>query len=101
MSETRQVSTLIDSVSVDVQAGGTVRLQVSGNHPDGCDYPVQITQNRNANNLSIEIYREIPMEVGCPMMMTPYSETITVDDKLDSGDYSLQINNYQGDFSVS
>jgi len=54
-----KVLTNIHSVEVTVLATAPrqLRLEVAGEHPDGCDYPVLVAQRRRGNTIDIEVYR--------------------------------------------
>ena len=88
--------TIIHNVDVLVQESFPmqVQLEVTGEHPDGCELPVIIEQRREGNTVIVEIYREIPGDVFCPMMLQPYSETIQIDGNFEPGDYVFRVNDF-------
>ena len=65
VSDTDKVLTNIFQVDATV-AGERVSLAVEGEHPDGCDFPVQVDQSRNGNRVRVEVYREIPSRCLLP-----------------------------------
>ena len=69
-------------------------LEVTGEHPDGCDFPAQTTQRRDGNVVSVEVYREIPSDVFCPMILQPYRGTIHLDGDFDFGEYTIKVNDH-------
>lgn len=94
MSNTNKVMTNINSVSVNVMESFPMQisLDVSGEHPDGCDYPVKVDQSRSGNTVTISVYREVPNDVMCPMMLNPYDATIKLDGTFESGSYTIKVN---------
>ncbi|MCB9450385.1 MAG: hypothetical protein H6672_03040 [Anaerolineaceae bacterium] len=86
--------TLIDSVETQVMESYPyqVRLVVSGQQPDGCDFPVMVEQWRDGDTFYVEIYRNIPVGVMCPMVLLPYSAQIPLMETLKSGQYTININ---------
>ena len=69
-----------------------ISLDVTGSIQDGCNFPVIIQQSRSENTVIVNIYREIPAETFCPMMIQNYSETISLDDSFESGQYTIIVN---------
>jgi hypothetical protein len=69
-----------------------ISLHVTGYQPDGCDYPVQVTQNRSGNTVTVEIFRELPPDIMCPMMLVGYDQNIKLDGSFESGTYSIIVN---------
>lgn len=89
-----QSLTIIEKVETQVSASvpATITLQVSGYHPDGCKFPVQVEQSRAADKVTVKIFRIVPTDVMCTMELNPYSDTITLDGTFDSGTYSVDVN---------
>ena len=71
-----------------------VSLHITGEHPDGCDFPAMVEQAREDNTVKLEIYREVPLTVMCPMVLLPYDETIKLDGTFEPGDYVFQVNDF-------
>ena len=88
-----KVLTNIFQVDVTV-AGEQISLEVAGEHPDGCDYPVLVDQSRDGNSVQVEVYREVPADVFCPMILQPYKGTVQIDGTFAAGEYSIQVNSH-------
>ncbi|MBZ0303035.1 MAG: hypothetical protein K8J31_25035 [Anaerolineae bacterium] len=71
-----------------------VRLHISGEHPEGCDLPVIVEQQRSGNTVTVEVYREVPADVMCPMILRPYDDTIALDGTFEPGDYTFKVNDF-------
>ena len=86
--------TIIEKIETQVSAStpATVTLQVSGYHPDGCKFPVQVVQSRAADEVTVKIFRIVPKDVMCTMELNPYNDTITLDGTFDSGTYTVDVN---------
>ncbi len=92
----RQVFTVIESVEVAVLESFPMQLEltISGHQPDGCDVPVQVEQEVDGNNVTISIYRELPVDVMCPAVLMFYEETIRVDGSFEGGTVTIQVNEF-------
>jgi inhibitor of cysteine peptidase len=92
----RRVFTVIDSVEVAVLESFPMQLSltVRGSQPDGCDVPVQVEQQVEGNTVTISIYRELPMDIMCPMVVIPYEETLMVDGSFEGGTVEIQVNEF-------
>ena len=93
VSDIDKVMTNINGVDVTV-AGERISLAIEGEHPDGCDYPVQVDQRRDGNIVRVEIYREVPADVFCPMILQPYQGTIQLDGSFAAGSYTINVNSH-------
>ena len=71
-----------------------VSLHITGEQPDGCDFPVIVEQVREGNTVTVSIYRDVPMSVMCPMMLVPYDDTIRLDGTFEPGDYVFTVNDF-------
>lgn len=71
-----------------------VSLHITGEQPDGCDFPVIVEQVRAGNTVTVSVYREVPLTVMCPMMLVPYDDTIRLDGTFEPGDYVFQVNDF-------
>ena len=84
--------------SVDVTVTGSapmqIQLHVTGEHGDGCELPVVIEQEYDGNTITVNIYRELPGDVFCPMMLQPYEDTIQLDGNFEPGDYVIKVNDF-------
>jgi hypothetical protein len=67
-------------------------LNVTGYQPDGCDFPVIVRQSRAENSVRVEIFREMPLAVMCPMMLNPYQASIQLDGTFEPGIYTIDVN---------
>jgi hypothetical protein len=94
--QTIHSETIIDSVDAMLLESYPVqiRLSVSGSQPDGCDYPVQVVQHRDGNTVTVEIFREVPPNAICPMILRSYNETIALEGGFESGTYTIHVNDY-------
>lgn len=86
--------TLIDSVETLVMESYPyqVRLVVRGQQPDACDFPVIADQRREGDTFYVEIYRNVPIGVMCPMVLLPYEDSILLLESLESGKYIINVN---------
>lgn len=103
--ETRNVSD-IDKVLTNILqvkatvAGERISLAIEGEHPDGCDYPVLVDQSRAGSKVQVEIYRQVPADVFCPMILKPYKGAIEVEGSFATGDYTIQVNSHSQTVSI-
>ncbi len=90
----RQSLTVIEKVETTVSASvpASVTLQVSGYQPDGCKFPAQVQQTRVGNDVTVKIFRIVPVDVMCTMQLNPYNDTITLEGTFESGDYTIDVN---------
>jgi hypothetical protein len=88
--------TIIDDVQGRVLESLPARivLEVSGSQPDGCEYPVIVTQRRDGNTVTVEIYRVASAAAMCPMMLVPYNESIYLDGMFAPGTYTIHVNDF-------
>jgi hypothetical protein len=96
IGQTFRSETAIYDVQVIVQESLPMRvqLQVRGEHADGCELPVIVTQGRAGNTITVEIYREIPADTFCPMILQPYEDTIPIDGTFEPGSYVFIVNGF-------
>ncbi|MDE2950955.1 MAG: hypothetical protein OXT68_09315 [Chloroflexota bacterium] len=96
MSPIDKVLTNILGVTVKIEKSQTARvsLDVQGEHPDGCDFPVIVKQARQGNSVTVEVYREVPADVFCPMILQPYQDTIQLNGDFAPGEYVINVNTY-------
>ena len=96
VSDSDKVLTNIFRVDVNVMESDPrqISLEVEGEHPDGCEYPVLVGQTRQGNTIDIEVYREVPADVFCPMILKPYKGTISLDGAFESGAYTINVNSH-------
>lgn len=102
VSDSDKVFTHILRVDVKVSESKPIRinLDVEGEHPDGCEYPVIVDQSRSDNTIEIEVYREVPADVMCPMILKPYRGSIIVEGSFDPGEYTINVNTHSQAVSI-
>lgn len=93
VSDTDKVLTNIFQVDVTV-TGQRLSLAIAGEHPDGCDFPVIVDQSRDGNRVQVEVYREVPADVFCPMILQPYQGALQIDGTFAAGEYTIQVNSH-------
>ena len=103
--ETRTVSdidkVLTNIFQVDVTAAGErISLAVAGEHPDGCDLPVRVDQRRDGNQIYVEVYREVPADVFCPMILQPYQGSLQIEGSFAAGEYTIQVNSHSQTITI-
>ncbi len=93
---------VIDEVRVMILKSypAQIVLQIDGHLPDGCDFPVQVTQRRDGNSVTLDLYREVPLGVMCPMIYREYHESIRLDGTFESGSYTIRVNDYEVQVTV-
>lgn len=64
----------VELVSEDVKQF----LVIKGDFPDGCSMPAVIHTERIGTTWFVELYREMPFDVMCPMVLVSYEEKIDV-----------------------
>ena len=92
---------LVDEVDVLVMESypAQISLHVKGSH-GGCEYPVQVEQTRVGNTITVEIFREMPLAVACPMILLSYEDNIRLDGSFESGDYTIIVNGFVVDVTI-
>lgn len=96
VNDSDKVLTNIFRVDVNFSESRPLRisLDVQGEHPDGCEYPVLVEQRRRGGTIDIEVYRNVPADVVCPMILKPYRDTISLEGAFESGDYTINVNSH-------
>lgn len=96
MSLIDKVLTNILAVTVQIEKADAVRvsLDVKGEQPDGCDLPVLVKQARQAKTVTVEVYREVPVDMFCPMILQPYQDRIQLAGDFAPGKYIINVNTY-------
>ena len=99
---TYTVPSIIDSAEVNIMRSDpvTVSLTVTGQHPDGCEVPVIIEQGRSDNTITVNIYRELPADLMCAMILQPYEDTILLDGNFAPGNYVITVNGLTIEFTI-
>ncbi|MCY3780099.1 MAG: hypothetical protein OXG78_07315 [Chloroflexi bacterium] len=93
VNDSDKVLTNISSVDVNVNQA-RVSLDIAGEHPDGCDLPVQVEQSRAGNTVNVEIYRIVPADMICPMILRPYQGRVQLDGEFEAGSYTIRVNSH-------
>ena len=99
MSESDKVLTNIFRVDVKTTEN-RISLEVEGEHPDGCEYPVIVDQSRRGNTVNVSVYREVPADVVCPMILKPYRDTIRLESDFAPGEYTINVNTHSQAISI-
>ena len=94
--ETEKVMTNIFRVDVIVSDNDPLQiaLDVAGEHPDGCELPVHVAQTHEDNAVQVQVYRELPVDMVCPMILRPYADTIQLDGTFAAGSYTITVNSH-------
>jgi hypothetical protein len=71
-----------------------ISLNVRGYQPDGCTFPVVVAQTREGSTVRVSIYREMPTDIMCTMMLQPYNDTIVLDGTFEAGSYTIDVNGF-------
>jgi hypothetical protein len=77
-----------------------VHLTVTGYHADLCQYATVINQRQDETHITVEIYRELPREVGCFDELVDYEATIPLGIFPQAATYTVDINGYTTEFVV-
>lgn len=75
-----------------------VRVDITVGH-NGCQAPIQTLQGQNGSVITIEVYRELPAESICPMMLVLTEVSVDLG-TLQPGDYQIIINGEVYEISV-
>lgn len=102
-AEGHKIQSTIDSIEVLVLESFPMRLNVtvSGQHPDACDFPVMVRQNREGNTITLDVYRLIPYNVRCATEATPFSTSVMLDSNFVGGTYTIIGNDYSEDITIN
>ena len=71
-----------------------ISLDIEGEHPDGCDLPVQVEQAREGNTIQVDIYRVVPADMICPMILRPYQGAVQLEGGFEAGSYTIKVNSH-------
>lgn len=80
-------------VEIDNNNGEMPRLfvTVSGEHPDGCDFPLRADVTQDGDTINVELMREVNVAMMCTMILQAYEHTFDLGE-FESGTYQLVIN---------
>ena len=53
-----------------------------------------VEQSRRDGAVDIEVYRNVPADVVCPMILKPYSDTINLVGDFPPGEYTINVNSH-------
>ncbi len=81
----------VESAMLDLQESGQALVEVSGNWPDGCDLPVEVNTIVTPEQVTVAVYRVVPPEVFCTMMLQPYSDVIDISAALASAESTIDL----------
>ncbi len=96
------VPSLIEEATVNIMESQPVQVSITvrGQHPDGCELPVIVEQTRSDNNITLSIYRELPGDIMCPMILQPYEDTIVLEGNFAPGSYVITVNDLVVEFAI-
>lgn len=79
-SETIRVPHIIESIDVEILESfpPQVILNLTGAFTDGCEAETQHEVTQEGNKIFVEVYRELPIDVMCPQVITPYTGSINI-----------------------
>lgn len=78
-----------------------VMLEVQGYQPDGCSYPVQITQSRTGSQINVRIFRQLPGDILCTQQIIPYNNSIPLEGPFDpTVMYTVDVNGTTTQFTT-
>ncbi|MBC8098553.1 MAG: hypothetical protein H7Y11_03865 [Armatimonadetes bacterium] len=88
-----EVDAMIESVELVVMesAPPQINLVVKGYHPDGCKADTVVEPTITEGSISVRVYRLLPRNAICPMMLMPYEATIELG-AVQSGAYTVTVN---------
>jgi hypothetical protein len=49
---------------------------------------------REGNTVTVSIYRELPLDLMCPMILQPYEATIPLEGGFEPGEYVFRVNDF-------
>ncbi|QPC82451.1 hypothetical protein G4Y79_22645 [Phototrophicus methaneseepsis] len=82
----------VDSVTLD-QTDEGLQLIIRSTLADGCDFPVEVDASRQGTIWFIDIYRDVPLDVMCPMMVQSDESTLdaSILNELDDDDTLIDL----------
>jgi hypothetical protein len=93
--ETVKVPHVITSVEMRTSDLTQLQLLVTGYQTDGCEFPVNVEQRREGNEIFVEIYRDVPIAAACIQIIVDYSATISLEGEFNSGEsYTIHVNDF-------
>jgi hypothetical protein len=101
--ETVKVPHVITDVEVLILESNPpqLQLQITGHQTDGCEYPVEVEQRREGNEIFVDIYRNVPIAATCIQLIVDYSATISLEGEFNSGEnYTIFVNDFTVNVSL-
>lgn len=84
-----------------IQENDRLTLAVSGDLPDPCHEVGEVTQNVAGDDLTITVPMIQPEpDMICAQVITPFSIEVTIDEALEPGDYTVNVNDYTTQITV-
>jgi hypothetical protein len=77
-----------------------IQLHINGSHPDGCNYPVHVEQQRDGNTVTLKVFRNVPLAAMCPAVLLMYDETITLEGTFEPGTYTIDVNGFTVEVTI-
>ena len=79
---------VIDDVQVLIMESDPpqIRLDIDAHQTDMCEFPAEVSESREGDTITVEIYREIPITVTCMVGDVAYSDTITLNSDVAVGE---------------
>ncbi|NEO27368.1 MAG: hypothetical protein F6K03_10850 [Kamptonema sp. SIO4C4] len=92
--EMRQIAAVVKEIKVEILESQPTQLalQVQGEFQDGCDVPIRVEQNREDQQINIQLYRQLPENIACASVITEFEKEIRLDGQFASGTYTLDVN---------
>jgi len=81
----------VESADVSGYAGNLL-LHVTGTAPDGCTFPVNADISVDGNTIIVNVFRIVPQENACPLIVTPFSATFTLPETIKPGPVVIHVN---------
>lgn len=91
------VASAVADVQVQTVEGSPsqIMLLISGTHPDGCNYPIETIQRQNGNTIHVLVYRIIPPDAFCTMVMQNFEASIPLEGTFTPGEtLKVTVNDY-------
>jgi len=91
--ETMRQAILVDNVETQIMESDPVQvtLVVTGSIQDGCEIPTMTQVEQLEDTIYVSIFRDVPTDIMCPMVIQPYEEEIQLG-TLQPGSYTIHIN---------
>lgn len=77
-----------------------IHLRVIGSLPTGCDVPLVVSQQRDGNQVTVQITQELPADTMCPMILLPLDTNVPLDGGFEPGTYTITVNGVSIDVTI-